>query len=173
MKRIATFLISIVLIVLVIIVFAPKRYLYNLAQQQMVKENIIFSGEHVNDALLTLKINDANIYVKDILVGELKELTIRPFFFFNTLTCKEFNSSKEISQLMPLSINEASLTQWVGQPFEVFIKTRGSFGEAKGSLNLKERKVYLEIFSTPEFEKHVKTMAKKSEEGFYVYEYSY
>jgi len=173
MKRIMTFLVSAILVLVVIIAFAPKRYLYNLAQQHMVKETIIFSGEHVHDRLFGLEIRDANIYVKDILVGHLNEMTLKPFIFANIFTCKDFASSKEIQQLIPLSIKEASLMHWVGQSYKLFLKAEGSFGEAKGFVNLKEKKIYLEIFSVPEFEKYIKTVAKKSEEGFYVYESSY
>jgi hypothetical protein len=168
-----TFLVSAILILVVIIAFAPKRYLYNLAQQYMAKETIIFSGERIHDRLFGLKIGDANIYVKDILIGHLKELTLRPFIFVNTLTCKEFDSSKEMHQLIPLSLKGILIQHWVGQPYKLFIKAEGSFGEAKGFVNLKDKKIYLEIFSVPEFEKHIKTLAKKSEEGFYVYEQRY
>lgn len=173
MKKIITFLISILLIVLVVIALAPKRQLYNLAQHFMANEAIIFSGERIDDGLFSLRISDANIYVKDILVGQLKEMTLTPFIFTNMLTCKAFESSKELRSLVPLSIEKASVKHWVGQPYKLFINASGSFGEAKGFLNLQEKKVYLEIFSVPEFEKHIKTLAKKSEEGFYVYESGY
>jgi len=173
MKKMLTFVLSIVLVIFVVIAFAPKRHLYNLAQHYMANEAIILSGERIHDGLLGLKITDANIYIKDILVGQLKEMTLTPFVFVNTFTCKEFESSKELRSLVPLSIEKASVRHWIGQPYKLFINANGSFGEAKGFLNLREKKVHLEIFSTPEFEKHIKTLAKKNEEGFYVYESSY
>ncbi len=173
MKKIATALLSVFLLILIMIAFAPKRYLYNAVQHLIVNENIIVSGERVNDRAFGLDINDAHLYVKDIFIGQLKEMTLTPFVLVNTFTCKEFEASKELRSLIPLSIEKASVMHWIGQPYTLFLKANGSFGEAKGFVHLKERKVYLEVFSTPEFEKYFKPLAKKSEEGFYVYEQRY
>lgn len=176
MKKLTVIVSYLFLILALIVILSPKRYLYNFAQHTIAKEGIVISNELAKDKLISLEISNANIYVKDIFIGMLNKTTIYPFIVFNYVTCSGFKTSKEVNGLFSMSIDKATLFQWIGQPYKITIKAQGDFGSVSGFMNLKDRKIYLKIFPSKKFIVQIKKFGngiKKNKEGFYTYEYSY
>jgi len=176
MKKLATILMYCLVILVVVVVLSPKRYLYNFVQHVIVQENIILSHELTKDQLISLEVSHADIYVKDILIGALNKMTVYPFMIFNQVTCEGFASSKEIEGLFSTSIDKVSLFHWIGQPYQIAIKAQGDFGLADGFIHVRDRKIYLKIVPSEKFIAQINKLdnsIKKSEGGFYTYEYSY
>ena len=66
MQVVAKGLLFLLVILLSLAIFAPKRELYYLLEEQLMQKDIIISNEEVHSGLLTLKLRHPELYIKGI-----------------------------------------------------------------------------------------------------------
>jgi len=147
--------------------FAPKKLLYYKLEHILAKEQIIISDETVHDGLFALRLNNGNLFVKDIDIGNFEQTEIYPDIFFNLLAIKNFSSNKNISLLPNIKIFKLFVCYSPFYPIKVLIWGKSNFGNIKGEINLKTKKGFVDLFSKQSLP------FKKVKEGQYRYEFSY
>lgn len=164
-----------VFILLAIVVLAPKRHLYDIAQQEMKKYDLVISGEKIKDKFLSLELENGEIWAKDILSANFGNVLVYPFLAFNQIKIQNLKTSKNLQNIISLNIQEASINQVFWNPLKLELKAIGDFGEASGFVSLKDKNGTILIAPSAGFEATLTKFGqiKKDQSGVYKYEFSY
>lgn len=164
-----------IFVAVAIVVLAPKRHLYDFAQQEWVKQGVIVSGERAKDNPFSLELNGGDVYLKDVLSANFEQISLWPFLIFNQIKIKNLKTSKEIENIFAITIEKGKIDYLIFNPLKANIAASGDFGDAEGFIDFKERKIFISIVATQKFEAVLKKFpqVKKEREGFYIYESSY
>jgi hypothetical protein len=173
LKKFALAVFYLVIFILFLAIFAPKEYLYYKIEH-LLKDNfnLVISNESIKEHLLSTEIKKAKLFIKGIEIGDIKKAAIYPDILANALVVEDFTTNKNISLIPAIDIKNLTLFYTPIYPIKLFIKAKSNIGKIEGFVNLKERKVLIDIFGNPrglrEFIK-IKRVAK----GHYRYEFSY
>lgn len=173
MKKLGLALLYFLLFILFFVVFMPKKYLY-FEMEHILKDaaQTIISKEKIKEGPLALRVEEGQVFVKDIDVGDFKSVDIYPDILFNALILKGFSTNKDISLIPHISIENLYLFYTPFYPVKLFIKGEGNFGRIEGYIALKDRVGVMDIYGEP---KEIKKMMglKRIDKGHYRYEFSY
>jgi len=154
------------LLLIFLVIFAPKQQIYYLLEDKLAKDGIVISNEKFSDNLLGLSIKDADIYVKGIKMAHVESLDLDIFFLYNRLTINSVHTDKAIQNLVPKSIDNISAVFSIIKPYKIDINGMGSFGEVKGGVYLNMNKIFLRLPKTKDISMFRKFL-KKDKEGLY------
>ncbi|MCK4441669.1 MAG: hypothetical protein KAU90_06660, partial [Sulfurovaceae bacterium] len=87
------------LLLIFLVIFAPKQHIYYLLEKELAKNDIVISHEKFSDNLLGLSITDADIYVKGIKMAHIKSFNLDIFFLYNKLTIDSISTDKGIQNI--------------------------------------------------------------------------
>jgi len=154
------------ILLIFLVIFAPKQRIYYLLEDKLAKEGIVISNEKFSDNLLGLSIKDADIYVKGIKMAHVKSLDLDIFFLYNRLTINSVHTDKGIQNIVPKSIDNISAVFSIIKPYKIAIEGVGSFGEVKGGVYLNMNKIFLRLPKTKDISTF-RRFLKKDKEGLY------
>ena len=143
MQMVKKTLLTTLVALVAILMFAPKVNLYFLLEQELQKNGIVLSNEKVESKLFGLDISNAKVYVENTHIGDVKDISILTLLLYNSIDIFEFTPVKSIQKMFPLSIKEAHINYAVWNPLEVKISADSSVGKIEGRVDLQNRKVML------------------------------
>jgi len=158
-------------ILLSLAIFAPKRELYYLLEEQLMQEDIIINNEEIDSGLLTLKLRHPELYIKGIKVADVEEITLFTLLFYTSITAKGIKTDASLRRWTPVQISTISAHYQLLNPKNILMKTTGSFGEAEGYLSLSENLLHMDLNEGASV-KSLRSFLKKGENGWY-YETSF
>ncbi len=164
-------LISLIVIIFSLAIFAPKRELYYLLEEQLMREDIIIHNEAIEGGLFTLTLKHPELYFKGIKVAKIQEVKLFSLLFYTSIMAKEIKVDSSLSKFMPTQIDKVSALFQLWEPKKVMINVLGDFGYAQGYLSLDESKMHLDLIEEKSI-KPLKPMLQKGEKGWY-YETSF
>jgi len=167
-KKTALFLI---VILLSLAIFAPKRELYYLLEEYLLQQDIVIDNEKIESGLFTLKLQHPDIYVKGIKMAEIREVSLLTLLFYTTITAGDIKPDASLQSWVPRQIDTVSLRYQVLNPMNITLKATGSFGVASGYISIKNRLFHLDITEAKSIDV-LKPVLKKGEKGWY-YETSF
>ncbi len=144
-KKIIISIISSFIILLALLISAPKHELYYKLEQELEKNGVVISDEKFTNTILGVKIENANIYVKGINVAHIKSIDLDIFFLFNSLTIDNVTTDKSIQNFVPKNINYAKAVFSILKPYKISIDANGSFGEITGGVYLNMNKIFIRV----------------------------
>ncbi|HEO98632.1 MAG: hypothetical protein JW682_01125 [Campylobacterales bacterium] len=171
MQMVKKIAILIAVLWLAVIVMMPKQELYYLLEQELAKKDIKISSEKISEGWFSLSLKEPSVYVKGIKVATVEEIDIFTLLFYSRASLKGLLLDSSLERFAPGQIDQSILTQSVLNPFKVAISGNGAFGEAEGSVNLKENQLKLK-FSDNKDLGMLRSKLKKDEEGW-IYETSF
>jgi len=154
------------LLLIFLVIFAPKQQIYYLLEKELAQNDIVISNEKFSDKLFGLTITDADIYVKGIKMAQIKSVDLNIFFLYNQLTINSVHTDKGIQNIVPKSIDNLTAIFSIIKPYKVAIDGVGSFGEVKGGVYLNMNKIFLRLPKTKDISSF-KNFLKKDKEGLY------
>lgn len=134
-KKIATVL---VVLWLAVIVMMPKQEIYYFLEQELAKKDIKISSEKISEGWFTFSVKEPSVYVRGIKVATVKELHIFTLLFYTRGSLEGLLLDSSLERFAPGEIDQVLLTHSAVNPFNVTVSGNGAFGEAEGSVNLKE-----------------------------------
>ena len=149
MKKIGLAILYFLLFILFFVVFMPKDYLYYKTEHILKDYGLIVSNEKVKDRFLSLSVKDGDIFIQGVKAGYVDVIDIYPDIVFNAVVIKGFKSNKNISLIPPIDLEELLFMYTPFYPFKVSIKANSSFGKMEGFIDLKDKKVVIDIFGEP------------------------
>ncbi len=175
MKKILKFFVYLFVFVFALLFFLPKESLYNLAEKELKKYEVIVSNEKREEKAFSLHITDGDIYVKGIKVAELKSAKISSYLFFNEIKIKNIKLLDSLQNMLPSPISSVDITYSVLNFDKVNIKANGSFGKIEGFVDLIKRKIVLNLKASSKMKRsYSKILDKmKFKNGRYIYEYKF
>jgi len=160
-----------VVILFSLAVFAPKRELYYLLEEYLMRQDIIIDNERIESGLFALKLHHPELYVKGIKVADIDEVSLFSLLFYTVMSAGDIKVESSLQNWLPREIDRVSLRYQVLDPLHIRVKARGSFGAADGYISIRERVLHLDLTE----EKSIavlKPLLKKGEKGWY-YETSF
>jgi len=166
MQMVKKFIGGFFILLIFLVIFAPKQRIYYLLEDKLAKEGIVISNEKFSDNLLGLSIKDADIYVKGIKMAHVASLDLDIFFLYNRLTINSVHTDKGIQNIVPKSIDNITAVFSIIKPYKIAIEGVGSFGEVKGGVYLNMNKIFLRLPKTKDISTF-RRFLKKDKEGLY------
>ncbi len=159
--------------IFVIIVFLPKTNAYYALEDELKKENIILNQEETSDVLGVFSIKNAQVRFNSLNVGKVESVRLYPFVFYNSLNINEANFSNNLKQFLPKNIKNLKFINTIFYPIKIWISGSGDFGELSGEVNLKTKKIRLEIDPTKNFLNSPLASQVTKQGDKYIYEITY
>ena len=172
-KKLAVFFGFVLFFLLALMYFTPKENIYFVLENELKKYNVIISNENITDNGFTLSLSDAEVFFKSIKSADIKEIDIKMFGVYNSLSMYDIKLSETASSFLPLNIQKVTITHSIFNPLNINIYELGDDGELEGNFNLVEMALHI-IFEPSELmlKKYKNSMRefKKSEDGSYSYD---
>lgn len=128
---------------LLILLFMPKKELYYLLEKRLSAQNIVISGEVLEENLLGLTVKHPTIYFGGAPMATADEISLWTLLAYTKANFKGLH----IAEGLPTEIRIETLdaTHALFAPFDISVLGQSSLGEIEGAVALQERKIQLDI----------------------------
>jgi len=154
-----------------LLAFMPKQELYYKLEQELEKNNIKINEKSIESGLFSLKIHDADIYIKGMKLITIGEIDFFTLLFYTSVNMKNVLLDESLKTMTPTQMDTAILKHDILNPIHVGIDAKGSFGSLSGMINLNARVLHLDFNDSKGIEQ-LKPKLLKDEKGWY-YETSF
>jgi len=144
----------IVIALFLVVAMAPKKNLYFLAEEELLKYKIVLSGESIHDGLLSLEVRDADIFYEDIYAGKLESLQIYPLIFWNQISLENLTIDNALSRFVPQKSEHLLARYSFLNPVAIKLQGDGSFGSFSGEVNIIDRNISIDLNASKEMQKY-------------------
>jgi hypothetical protein len=155
------------LLLIFLVIFAPKEQIYYLIEKNLEKEKIIISNENFKETPFGFTIDNADIYFEGIKMAHIKSLSLNIFLLYNQLKLESVEIDKGFQNIAPKSIDTLSAVFSIIKPYKIAIDGVGSFGEVKGGVYLNMNKLFLRFPKTDKDIRVFRKFLKKDKKGLY------
>lgn len=172
-KRVSLFFAYAVFFLLALMYFTPKESLYFLLEKELKTYDVIISNEELKDSGFTLKLENAELFVKSIKSASAKEVNVKIFALYNSVTLSDITLSSVAASFIPLKIDELSVAYSILNPLKIKAYGVGEFGEAGAAFNLLDRTLHIDVQPSDKMKKEYRNSMRqlqKSEDGGYSYD---
>ncbi len=175
MKFIFKSILIVIVFLISLLIFLPKENLYNLAEKELQRQNIIISNELRKEKSFGLDINGAEVYYDGIYTAFVKEINLTSFLFYTSINLDSIRISKDFENMLPSKIKNIKLIHSLSTFNKVLIRANGEFGEFKGEVLLFERKIIGELKPSNIMKTKYRNLLRqfRLEEGKYRYEFKF
>lgn len=175
MRSIFRLFIYLIVFIFSIMIFLPKESIYNFAEKQLVKNEIIISNEKKEETSFSLLLSDANIYYQGINVANVNKASITSYLFYTKISIKTVKLLDSLESMAPTPINNIELSYSVLDYQKAKIKGSGAFGKISGNIDLINRVAYIELEASKKMKSSYSKILRnmKLKEGRYIYEYRF
>jgi hypothetical protein len=160
-KYILRVIIYIILTVVFIFVFAPKKEILLLGEQVLSVKKINIVKQPYN----------SKIYYDDIFVAKVKTIEINLLMYNNAINMKDIKIDKDYEVFVPTKIYNVDITYSLLEPIHVHLTSKGEFGELNASYNILNELVYIQLAPSDVLlrNKDIMKIFVKTKDG-YIYE---
>ena len=166
MRLVINIIIFIIVLLVGIVIFMPKSQLYFLAEKYLNNNYGIIIEEKLKETPINLAIEDAKVYAQGLEVVYINSIKIDPYIILNRVVAKDIELAGVAKDFMNISIEKAILKESILKPFIVDVKANGSFGVAKGWIDLKRRLLHIDIIDVKNINP-IKKYLHKNQKGWY------
>lgn len=154
-----------------ILVFMPKQELYYKLEEVLDRYEVRLNEAEVSEGFFSLNLKQVNVYVKDIKVATIEEVSLFSLLFYSSMKVQSLKVDDSLKNMVPEETKSALLRHSIFSPEEVLVEASGSFGTLTGEIDLNTRQVHLDFNESKNIQM-LKPALKKSEKGW-VYETSF
>ncbi len=172
-KRISLFFAYCLFFLLALMYFTPKKSVYFLFESEIKKYQVLISNEKITDKGFSLELQNTDLFIKSIKSAHAKEVNIKIFALYNSLTLQEIQLSSALASFMPLYIEELRFSYSLLNPLNITLYGVGEFGEAEGVFHILHKRLHVKVNPSDLMKKQYKNSMKelqKSQEGEYSYD---
>jgi len=166
MQMVRNAVILLILLPLLTVLLMPKKELYYLLEKRLEAQNIVISGEQLQENLLGLTIEHPTLYLGGAPLATAKEISLWSLLFYTKIDFTDL----VVAEGLPTAVNakRLHLTHSVLSPLKVILTGESSLGMLDGEIQLKARMLRLNATKGGENKAFARYL-KKSEKGW-VYE---
>jgi len=172
LKKLLKIVGMVIFIIFISIALLPKIDLYYKLEHILKKEKIVISNEIPADKILFFNLKDAKVYYNGIPICKFLDSNLYISILHNSLTVKNIVLDKSMNIFLPKKIKKINLTYSIYNPLEIKLSSIGDFGEAKGTFDLKNRKLHIVVTPSANMKKNYANTLNmmKSQNGKYIYD---
>ena len=156
---------------LAILILMPKQKFYYKLEEILGKYDVRLNEAEVSEGFFSLELKQVNVYVKDIKVATIEEVSLFSLLFYSSMEVQLLRVDDSLKNMIPEETKSAFLRHSILTPGEVSVEASGSFGSLMGNIDLNARQVHLDFNESKNIQM-LKPALKKSEKGW-VYETSF
>jgi len=171
MQMVKNIFIALCIIWFALLVFMPKRELYYQLEKELAKQEIVISGEKIEEGWFSLTLKEPSIYLKGIKIATIEEIDIFTLLFYTKVELKMLLLDKSLKAIAPQQTEYIVLSHSLLSPLQAWIDAQGEFGTIKGQADLSKRRVTIDFIEVKEIGM-IKSQLKKDEKGWH-YERSF
>jgi len=171
MQMVKKILIMIGVAWLALLVLMPKQEIYYKLEKLLEKQSIVINEKQKDERLFSLTLHKVDVYAKGIKLASIEKVDFFTFFFYSSVVCDGIILDDSLKTMLPTQIRIAKARHAIWKPLKIDLKTEGSFGEAEGFADLKNRNMRLDFNESKGIEM-LKSSLQKDEKGWY-YETSF
>ena len=166
MQMVKKSLVLLIMLPFLVVLLMPKKELYYLLEKKLEMQNIVISGEDIQENLLGLTIAHPTIYLGGAPVATAKDISLWSMIFYTKASIRDL----VIAEGLPTAMHVKSFhaTHSVLSPLLVTLEGESTLGALRGEAQLKARKLHLTVAKGGE-NRALARYLKKSKEGW-VYE---
>lgn len=158
-------------VLIVIIVFLPKKELYYTAETWLQKEDIYLSGETFSGGWFMLDVENIQVLAGSSALADIEQIRMVPWIVVNDFYLDSIKASEHFAFFFPGQIDRVRLRYALWNPLEISIEITGDFGHAHGDFDLVEQKLTLFFDALPQMRNYPLLVSKlHPQEGGLVYE---
>ena len=164
MQVVKQIVIVLILLPFAVMFFMPKKELYYLLEKKLHKQNIMISGEVLEEGILSLTVEHPVLSFSGASLATAKSITLWSILFYS----KADFEGLVVAEGLPtkFSIKELTATHSVLSPMKIAIAGESSLGTVQGQVNLGTQTVHLDL-SKGGSNKAISKYLKKSKKGWY------
>lgn len=171
-KKLLRFLAYLLFFVVALMAFIPKSSIYYLLEQNLKKFDVVISNEKLEESLLSLSIEHANITAKGIDTAIVGKSEITLLLFYDKLSFSDIKLSSIVEAYLPSKIKTLELHYSILSPLSIELSADGDFGEARASVALLKRSLQATLKPSKKmYSNYRKSLRffKKEKNGEYTY----
>ena len=154
-----------------LLLFMPKEEMYYTVEKRLAAQDITLNEKSIDEGLFSFTLKDVTVYVKGIALAKIEKIDFFTLLAYNTLRLDNIVVDEVLHSKIPRKTEKAILTYQMFDPLNISIDANGSFGYAKGSIYLVDKKLHVD-FVKPKEIGIVKPLLKKGKKGWF-YEKSF
>lgn len=154
-------------VIFVVTIFSmPKLDLYYTFAHALQNHSINIKNEKYREGFLGLSLKDATIAYRNNNIGDVDEIKIYNFLFYNQIICDNIRIKSSFNQKEIIQINRMNALWSILSPKKVYIYIDSNLGGLEGNFDISSMilKVYFENGSEIN---SIKELLKKDEKGWY------
>ena len=156
----------ILLLIVALVFFAPKKELYFLLEKQIAKEGVVISGEQISQNPVGLKLQNPHIYYRGINSAKAKQITATVLLLFNRVEVRELQVDDSLYSMFPVAVQVARLDYLLWQPLKIKVLLKGNFGTAAGYYDILKRDLKIRLIKAEDISA-IKRHLKKDDRGWF------
>ena len=146
MQMVMRAIVYLLVTLLAVILFAPKKELYYLFERELANQHIVLANEAVHETPFGLELEHVKIRVDGAEVAEIQQVRLWSLFFYTKATFDGVKPAPGMERLLPVQIERGEASYSVLDPSRLHLRLQGTFGTAQGSLHLfPPRTLYMEL----------------------------
>jgi len=159
-------IVVLVVALLSLAIFAPKRELYYMLEDKLAKEGIIIHDEEIEDGLISLTLNHPKIYYKGLLVADIAKVRLWTIFFYSRVAIGHIKIDTSLDKFVPSPITKIQVAHSITNPLNLSLLVIGNFKDVTGELSLVNNLIHIDITDEKLVNKF-KSKLKKGDKGWY------
>ncbi len=148
------------------ILFMPKLQGYYYLEKFLNQKGVVIGNEEFKERVASLEIMHPVIYFQGQDLARVSKVKVTPLLFVNSLEADSLEFLNIAKQFLNVDIASLKAKETILKPFIIKIEAQGSFGKAKGEVDLKNRKIHIDIIEEKNI-KPIKRFLKKGKKGWY------
>jgi hypothetical protein len=136
----------------------PKEELFFTFQRYL--PDTVINFDSIKQTPVSLSLNNSEIYYNGMDIASVKEIKILPLVFYNKVGLKNLDLG-----INNLKINTLNLVYTALFPLSVDVSGKASFGNIKGSIDLKKRR--LKVYITDIKGNFIRQFLRKDKKGYF------
>jgi hypothetical protein len=156
-----------------LIIFTPKEKIFNKALNEIYKYDLSFKSYDFYDKAFGAKIDNSNIYYKNIQAITIDKLNIQTMIVSNKIDMQNIKVDDSLKQFIPSTIKHISISYTILNPLFVDIDIYSKQFKIKGYVDIVNSKVVLNITLSKLFKRDYKKIVRQLEYNTKTKDYSY
>ena len=148
-----------------IVIFSPKKELYDYAKSRLEKSGIVIFDKKITENAIGIAIEQAEISNRKKKILSLEDVKIRTSLFYTPIRIKNLKFSPG-NRLPPIALTRVKAYYFPWDPFEICFTGEGAPGKISGELDLKKRAISLHYAGRESRLGALRVYFKKDKEGW-------
>jgi hypothetical protein len=166
MRVVRNIILFLITLYVAFVAFMPKEQLYFYLEKELNKNGIVIYNERFKETPLSLVVSNGVVSYQGVDVARFSKLEAKIYLLFNQVELENVELLDLAKKALDVELEKLKASYIISKPFLVTIDAKGSFGTAKGYIDLKKKILHIDIVDVQNIIA-LKKFLRKGEKGWY------